>query len=339
MKYLKKKFQELNPYKIEEIKEGIFLNANEAGYDTPIEIRKHLSDYLLNNSLNRYPSSTSEKLKKAISEAFNISTNNIACGVGSDELIDILLRSTVQGGKVLSSVPSFSMYKIFTFMNEGDFIGVEANEDFSYNVDLMIEKIKEEKPIVTFICNPNNPTGAMMSISDIKRIASLNIGIVVVDEAYEDFANNSAVALINEFNNICVLKTFSKAFALAGIRCGYMIASNDIVNIVNTVKPPYTLNTITEEIASFAILNKKYYLPLIDEVIKDRDNEYEELVKLGIKVFKSNANFLFMELNDKILDNMEKNHIYLRKMGKYTRVTIGTKKENAAFMKALKEVL
>lgn len=339
MKYLKDSFKELSPYKVEEIKNGIFLNANEAGYDTPIEVRKHLSNYLLNNSLNRYPSSTSEKLKDSIAKSYGISKDNVCCGVGSDELLDILLRSTVQGKKVVSSIPTFSMYSIFTYMNEGEFIGVNLKDDMSYDTNLMIEKIKENKPIITFVCNPNNPTGSVMSIDDLKEIAKLNIGILVVDEAYEDFYGTSAISLINEFDNVCILKTFSKAFALADIRCGYMIASKDIINLINTVKPPYTLNSMSEEIASFAILNKDLYKDSIKMIIDERNRVYNELINLGIKVFDSKANFLFMELNDKILKNLENKHIYVRLMGKYTRVTIGIKKENDAFLEALKEVL
>lgn len=336
MKYLKDRFKSLSPYVVGEIKKGIYLNANEAFYDTPRKIKEFAAEYALNSNLNRYPDTDCKKLIKSVANRYNVNEDNVICTVGSDEFIDLLVRSTVENKKVLAVEPTFSMYKIFTFMAEGSYESVNLNDDFTYNVDRIIEKTKEIDPIVTFICNPNNPSGSFISREDIIRILDVSNGIVVVDEAYEDFAKSSVIDLVNKYDNLCVLRTFSKAYALAGIRCGYAITSPEIVKMVNTVKPPYTLNSFSMEVGSYALDNYHLYKDLIEEVIESREYLYNELKGLGIEVYPSKANFLYLYLNDEQKNKLEQNNIYIRYFKKYSRVTVGSKEENEAFLNVLR---
>lgn len=336
MKYLKDRFKSLSPYVVGEIKEGIYLNANEAFYDTPKKIKDFAADYALNSNLNRYPDTDCKKLVKAVAKKYNVKEENVICTVGSDELIDLLVRSTVEGKKVLAVEPTFSMYNIFTFMSEGEYESVPLNEDFTYNVDRIINKINEINPIVTFICNPNNPSGSFMEKEDIIKILNVSKGIVVVDEAYEDFAKLSVVDLVSKYDNLCVLRTFSKAYALAGIRCGYAITSPEIVKMINTVKPPYTLNSFSLEVGAYALDNSYLYKDLIDEVISSREYLYNELKSMNILVYPSKANFLYLYLTEEQKNKLEANNIYIRYFKKYSRVTVGSKEENEAFLNALR---
>lgn len=336
MRFLKDKFKDLDPYVVGEIKEGIYLNANEAFYNTPFEIRNYASKLALTSNFNRYPDTDCTKLRKAIAKKFNVLEENVTCGVGSDELLDILLRATSENKNVLSVNPTFSMYGIFTFMADGNYESIPLNEDFSYNIDKLIEKINETNPIITFICNPNNPTGSYVEVSEIERVLKVSKGIVVVDEAYVDFAKASAINLINKYDNLCVLRTFSKAYALAGIRCGYAISNKEIIDMINTVKPPYTLNSFTINVASYALNNSYLYDGLIKEVIENRNYLYEEIKKLDIECYPSEANFIYLYLTDEQKKKLEDNKIYIRYFKKYSRVTVGSKEENESFLKALR---
>ncbi|MDR3259684.1 MAG: histidinol-phosphate transaminase [Fusobacteriaceae bacterium] len=340
MKYLKEQFKMLEIYEpMANNVTGIFLNANEAFYDTPYEIKKHISEYVLSHNINRYPDDSCENLKNSIAKKYGVLPQNIAVGVGSDEILDILLRSSASNKNVLSLDPSFSMYPIFTMMNEGNFIKIPLNDDFSFDLNRTIEAIKKEKPIVTLICNPNNPTGTTIDVASIEEIAKLNIGILVIDEAYEDFSNNSSINFIKKYDNICIIRTFSKAYALASIRLGYAIANEDIIKMLDTVRAPYTMNTLSQEIASYAISHFHLYKDKISEVIENREYLYEQLKNLNIIVYPSKTNFLFMYLNDKIKNKMIENNIHLRYFGKYTRVTVGNKEENEAFLNVIRENL
>ncbi|MDR1834248.1 MAG: histidinol-phosphate transaminase [Fusobacteriaceae bacterium] len=337
MKYLKEQFKDLIPYTPTGHDEGIYLNANEAFYDTPYEIKKYISNYIMVHNLNRYPDDSCEKVKKAIARRYGVSEKNVAVGVGSDDLLDILLRSTASSKKVLSLDPSFSMYALLTKINEGEFVKIPLNEDFTCDIGRVREAVLKEKPIVTFLCNPNNPTGSAVSSGELEKVISLRQGIVAVDEAYEDFFNDSCIPLIEKYANLCVLRTFSKAYALASIRFGYAIADREIIEMIDTVRSPYIMNTISQEIAACAMDNHRLYREKIKETIALREYLYKELKFLGIEVWPSHTNFLYMVLSPEQKAKMQENHVYLRYLGDYTRVTVGTKEEMDIFLQILKE--
>lgn len=336
MKFLSDKFKEIDPYVVGEIKKGIYLNANEAFYNTPKEILDYAKEISSKMNLNRYPDTDCKNLKTAIASHFNVSFENVTCGVGSDELLDILLRSTATNKEVLSVNPTFGMYSIFTFMADGTYKSIDLTDDLKFNKEALIEEIKKNNPIITFICNPNNPTGSFIEVNDILDIVKSSKGIVVVDEAYEDFARSSVIKYVNDFDNLCVLRTFSKAYALAGIRCGYAISSKEIIKMIDTIKPPYTLNTFTQEIATYAIKNSHLYDELIEEVINNREYLYNSLKDLNIECYPSKANFIYLYLNESQKKSLEDNNIFVRYFKKYSRVTVGSKEENEAFLNALR---
>jgi len=339
MKYLKERFKNLAPYTPVTHKTGVYLNANEAFYDTPYEIKKYISNYIMVHNLNRYPDDSCERVKKAIARHYGVSEKNIAVGVGSDDLLDILLRSTAAEKKVLSLDPSFSMYGIFTMMNEGEFVKIPLNDDFSFNAEKAVETVLRENPVVTFLCNPNNPTGAAAPSSELEKVIALGRGIVAVDEAYEDFYNDSCVRLLAKYDNLCILRTFSKAYALASIRFGYAIANEEIIRMIDTVRAPYIMNTLSQEIAAYAIERFDLYRDKIRETVAEREYLYQELKALGVKVWPSQTNFLLMVLGDDIKGKLNENNIFLRYIGPWSRVTVGTREENEIFLQVLRENL
>ena len=285
-------------------------------------MKEHVGELLV----NRYPDTDSSKLMQAIATAYQVNPQNVVCGVGSDELIDCILASILnEDDKVLIPYPSFSMY-------------------FTYDVDAMKAVIEKEQPKIVFICNPNNPTGCVMAQKDIEEILKLSKGIVIVDEAYEDFASEdiSVIPLINKYDNLIVLRTFSKAYALAGARVGYAIACEELVDLINAVKVPYNLNMFSQLVATWAIEHKDIFKANAKKIMSQRDTMDAGLKALGFKTYPSEANFIWTELPEGYFEALKSQAIYIRQMAvsekHYYRITIGTPEENAKLLQALKEL-
>ena len=167
-------------------------------------------------------------------------SEQVVVGVGSDQLIDCILRATLEvGDKVLCPDPSFSMYGLTVKNNDGVCILLPLEEDFSYPVEKWLETVEKEQPKVLFICNPNNPTGGCMAVADVKKILEVAKGLVIVDEAYMEFSDKSMVSAVKDYDNLLVLRTFSKAYGLAGARVGYGIGNKAIIDAICRIKPPY----------------------------------------------------------------------------------------------------
>lgn len=347
MRFLRPRFQEMKPYHSAYVTEGVILNANESPYTAPEGLVAHMKNWIETQMLScRYPDTDSLKLGKAIAKHFNVAVENVVCGVGSDELIDCILSSTIEDqDKVLMPYPSFSMYAQFSVLNSASLIKVPLNADFTYNVEAFIEAIQKEQPKVIFICNPNNPTGCIMQRADIKRILEASKGLVVLDEAYAEFdgCKESGIPLINQYNNLVVLKTFSKAYALAGARVGYGIACTEVIDLINTVRVPYNLSIFSQEAAYWAIENTALYRENIKKIIDEREVLDKGLVALGITTYPSHANFIWCELKDGIFEALAKEQIYIRKMlvneKPYYRITVGTPEENQILLKALEKLI
>ncbi len=344
MKFLRERFKEMMPYHSDFITEGIKLDANENPYPVPAEMIAHMQNWVKAMSVSRYPDTDSMGLIRAIAKAYNVASQNVVCGVGSDELIDCILRATIEEADcVLAPTPSFSMYPQFTLLNAGQLIQIPLQEDFSYDVAGMIQAIKTHQPKVIFLCNPNNPTGSLLTLEEITEITQLAKGVVVVDEAYGEFCEISALPLIRKYNNIIVLKTFSKAYALAGARVGYGIACAEIIELINTVKVPYNLNIFSQEIATWAIAHKEVFEPIIEKIKVQREVLYTKLKQFGLTVYPSATNFIWLEMPEKAYLALQEAKIYIRKMqynGKiYYRITVGNEEENMALLKVLGKYL
>lgn len=346
MRFLRPRFQSLKPYYSAYITEGVILNANESPYNAPEGLVAHMKEWMSAQMLTgRYPDTDSLKLGGAIARHFGVQAENVVCGVGSDELIDCILSSTIEeDDKVMMPYPSFSMYAQFSILNSANLIKVPLNAEFAYDVEAFITAIEKEQPKVIFICNPNNPTGCIMQKEDIKRILQVAQGLVVVDEAYAEFNGccESAIGLIHEYSNLVVLKTFSKAYALAGVRVGYGIACKEIIDLINTVRVPYNLNIFSQEAALWAIEHVALYKANIEKIIDERSVLEAGLGALGIKTYPSHANFIWCELKEGVFEELEKMKIYIRQMmvedKAYYRITVGTKEENQMLLEALENL-
>ncbi len=345
MKYLKKSLIGKEPYYSKEISSGIILNANESAFETPKEIIELVKKELDKVDLRRYPDTDNTLIRESIANAYGLDITNVTIGVGSDQLLDCIFKSLIDDEHIVSCNPTFSMYKEYASFTNGKFIDIDFKDDinFEFDTEKIIEAIKKYNPKLVIICSPNNPTGSAIERSNLEKIiiaANEINSVVLLDEAYSEF-HETNYDLIKKYDNLFVLKTFSKAYALAGIRLGYMIACKDLIDTINVVKPPYNMSRLSSIIASIAIKNKNLYDENIKKIINLKNELFDDLQKLGLKPVKSYSNFIFLKLNDKIFDYLIENKIYIRRL-KYKnefwhRITVGTKEENDILIAKLKD--
>lgn len=310
---------------------GTFLDANESPF---------------NNGYNRYPDPHQARLKSLIAPIKGVAVENIFIGNGSDEAIDLLYRIFCQPGlsNAISISPSYGMYEVAADTNDVEMRKVLLNDDFSLPVDRLLEAADADSRLL-FICSPNNPTGNAFPRREIERVVREFPGIVVVDEAYIDFSEQPGMlSALSEFPNLIVLQTLSKAWGMAGLRCGLAFASAEIIGYMNRVKYPYNINVATSSIAE-RLLSEP--VPTHIRVIKEeRKKLAEALATLPFvrQVYPSDANFLLVKVDDAnaLYDYLIANKIIVRNRDKVAlckgclRMTVGTPDENHKLIETLK---
>jgi histidinol-phosphate aminotransferase len=314
-------------------KADIWLDANENPNET---------------DLNRYPDPLQLRLKEEISKLKEVDPNKIFIGNGSDEAIDLLFRAFCEPGssKAFIFPPTYGMYEVSAAINNVEVEKIPLTENFELPTS---EKIKAElSPTgLLFICSPNNPTGNSTDLQRVKEIATCFSGLVVVDEAYIDFSENkSAISLLAEIPNLVVLQTFSKAYGLAGARIGMAFANPDIIAILNRIKPPYNINTLSMTAAQEVLSNNEKISIQINEIKEERNRLVIELLKLKFvnRIFPSEANFLLIQFSNskKVFNTLLNAGIVVRnratQVKKCLRITVGTKIENNKLIKILKDL-
>ena len=315
-------------------KEAVFLDANENPNDS---------------SYNRYPDPLQVEVKKRISGIKGIEPGKIFLGNGSDETIDLLIRAFCEPriDNIVSVEPSYGMYKVLADINNVKFNTVVLTGDFQLNTGDILKATDNNTKLI-FLCSPNNPTANCFKTQDIVTILKNFNGIVAVDEAYVDFsAKGSLLSILDDYKNLVVLQTFSKAWGLAGIRLGMAFAYNEIINVLNNIKYPYNISSLTLETASKQLTDNKSKKIWIDRILKSRDKLVKKLNDLPfvIKVYPSDANFLLIKVDSakKTYDYLVDKKIIVRDRSNIIlcegclRITIGTEDENAILLDALKE--
>lgn len=301
-----------------------------------------------NSNLNRYPDPLQLELKAKIAELKNVTVDQIFIGNGSDEAIDLLFRAFCEPRKNKATIftPTYGMYKVCAAINNVELVEIPLTKDFELPNQQMIIS-KTEQGGLLFICSPNNPTGNSIELARVKKVAKNFKGLVVVDEAYIDFSfNKSAISLLDEIPNLVVLQTFSKAYGLAGARVGMAFASVEIISILNKIKPPYNINSLSIKATLGVIINKEVVQEQIKQIITKRKRLRIALSNLQSvkKIFPSDANFLLVEFKDAqlIFKQLIANGIVVRNRSSQVknclRISIGTTEENEKLMNVLKEI-
>lgn len=320
--------------------EGIFLDANENPFGSPV----------LDDNYNRYPDPLQLKVKSKISEIKSIPAEQIFLGNGSDEAIDILFRAFCNPEKdnVIICPPTYGMYEVSANINNVSIIKVPLTKDtFQLDTNSILKSINDCTKLI-FVCCPNNPTGNGVKWADIKFLLESFKGIVVVDEAYIDFASyNSLLSKLPEYKNLVLLQTFSKGWGLAGLRVGMAFASKEIIDLFNKIKPPYNINAVSQQLLTEALNNKSLVDKWVKEIVNERKILSEKLPELPfvLKIYNSEANFILVKVTDakKIYQYLTQNKLIIRDRSNISlceeclRITIGTKEENKQLINLLKQ--
>lgn len=329
-KYLREDVKKLKPYQVNEIKYKIKLDANEG------------IDWM--DGLNKYPDDTCKSLREKLGERLNRKPSEILIGNGSSELIGYTMNAYLEIGEtVLSIWPTFSMYEIYTIINKGKYRKFPLKDMVDLDVTAFIDLAKESKAKLVIISNPNNPTGTVISMEDIRRIISSLDAMVILDEAYIEFSDLPIEDYTREFENLIVLRTFSKAMALAGIRLGYMIAHENTIDCVNRIRSPYNVNTLTQDVGIKALDKHEEIDKNIEMVKSERERIRSYMESKGYRPLPSQGNFLFFKGTKDLGSKLANKGVLIRGFGGelegYYRLTIGTVEENNGFIKGFEEVL
>lgn len=298
-------------------------------------------------TLNRYPDPLQKQLKDKLAKIKSVSAENIFVGNGSDEAIDLCFRIFCEPGKdkALTFTPTYGMYRVSADINNVSLIEVPLTEDFQIDIDTALPLLKDEQLKLVFLCSPNNPTGNILN--DVETILQSFSGIVVVDEAYIDFANAASISQkLAQYPNLVVLQTLSKAWGLAAARVGLAFANAPVINLFNKVKPPYNISRINYEAALAALENADAVEKQKQVLLSERENLTRALAQLPItkKIYPTDANFVLVEVTDAdgIYNALVQKGIILRNRNTVVpgclRVTIGTPEENTLLINTLKSL-
>lgn len=301
------------------------------------------------DGFNRYPDPLQIEVKTRLGAMRGVDVDRIFLGVGSDECIDITYRVFCRPGidNVVAIEPTYGMYSVCAAINDVEYRNVRLHDDFSLDTDAIFKAVDENTKVI-WICSPNNPTGNAFPVAELREVVSRFDGIVVVDEAYVDFSDaGSMVEALDEYPNLIVMQTFSKAWASAALRLGIAFASREIISVFNNVKYPYNINILTQRQALSVLDNADVIRKVVEELVAARDTLAGRLsaLKCVRRVHPSDANFLLVEVTDagalyeflKGCGVIVRNRSRVTLCGNCLRITVGTDAENDLLIEKMTE--
>ncbi len=338
--------KEIEPYFYAPPKKArAILWANESPYDIPLPLKLAAAFKSLSLRYNRYPESEATELRKALSEKLGISPDNILVGNGSDELIFMIMMALLKGAsRVVMPNPTFSIYEYAARALGHRVIKVNLERDFSLNP----QKIIEKRPSITFIAWPNNPTGVLYPKETLFQLVGKDFWLVV-DEAYHEFSEHTLIREATSHPRLIVLRTFSKAYSLASLRVGYLVARSETIQLIRKYKLPFNVDGFSREVAALSLKMYPKGLPAVKKILRERELLYRKLLNLGLEVVPSKANFLMIRLGKRAKDIfaiLKKRGILIRLIDypskenpQYIRITVGKPSENRLLVRELEKAL
>jgi histidinol-phosphate aminotransferase len=385
LRHVKPSVRSLSAYTLTLREAPVKVNQNENPWDLPEAVKRRVLERALARPWSRYPDFDPKELLEALARFSGWRADGILAGNGSNEAIEALLLVTVSPGtKVVIPEPTFTLYALMTTVLGGEPVRVpmllssrgtsvlpgpegsawiadpsspgrtEAprgdkvtpTSAFSYDVEALLRSREENQASVTIVCSPNNPTGTCLPLSDVERLCRAGDGLVVIDEAYHEFSGETAVPLLERHPNLVVLRTFSKAMALAGLRVGYLLASPELVREINKARLPYNVNFFSQMAAMAALEEKEALAASVRRLVGERERLLARLADVpGVRALPSRANFFLVECLSvdprAVFASMLRRGVLVRDVTSYPmlsrclRVSVGTEAENDAFLHAL----
>ena len=314
---------------------SVFLDANENPMNAPY---------------NRYPDPLQEEVKVKIAKIKNVRSSQIMLGVGSDEPIDLAIRIFCEPKEdnIVAIDPTYGMYKVCADINNVEYRKVLLNDDYTFDAERLLSAVDKNTKVI-FLCSPNNPTGNTLNHDEVNKILNRFGGIVIIDEAYIDFApETSWLPKLNEYPNMIILQTFSKAWGLASVRCGMAFASEEIISYFNNVKYPYNINLLTQKFVYEQLDSESRKNEWVKKLLEQRAVLEKKLKEIPLieKIYPSDANFLLVKVPDAnyVYNKLVEGGIIVRSRNNISlclgclRITIGTAEENEILINALKQL-
>lgn len=347
---LREEIRALHAYAVPDASGMVKLDAMENPYPLPVQLHADLARLVAQAPLNRYPDAASSALKSRLRIAMQIAPEmEILLGNGSDEIIQILALAVAKPGAVIMSLePSFVMYKMIAAFAGLSYVGVPLAADFSLDVDALLESIAQHQPALLFIAYPNNPTGNLFPVADLERVLQAAPGLVVMDEAYHAFAEQSFMSSLPHYPNLLVMRTLSK-LGLAGLRLGFLVGAPAWLNQLDKLRLPYNVNVLTQQIAERVLAEPTILQDQAAAIRAARADLSRALHALpGVEVFASDANFILCRVAeaDKVFQGIKQRGVLIKNLNRAhpllqgcLRVTVGTPNENQKFLTALQASL
>ena len=319
------------------------LNTNENSYPPSPQVLKVLGQ-INAEQLRRYPDPTGNEFQQAAAEVHGVPADHIMCCNGGDELLTIALRAFCDENRpVAYPVPTYSLYPVLANLQNCRAIEVPFDSEFN-----LPPKLAGAGAALTIVCNPNAPSGTFIGVDEMASLADELSGVLLIDEAYVDFAEENCVSLVKDFDNVIILRSMSKGYSLAGMRFGYAIAQPPLIAGLIKVKDSYNVDAVAIAVAAAAIKDRRYFEENVEKVKKDRESLTEQLRALKFEVPRSYANFVLAKSKNckasVIYDKLVQRNIYVRyfdltALSDKLRITVGTSEENDKLILALKEIL
>jgi histidinol-phosphate aminotransferase len=355
--WIRPEIKALSAYHVPDPGNLIKLDAMENPYRWPDDLIEQWLNVIRDVELNRYPDPGARKLKVHLRKVMNVPADaEILLGNGSDELIQMIMmamagkNSQGENKTVLSVEPGFVMYKMIATFMDMNYVGVPLQADFSIDEAKFLSAIEQYQPAVIFIAYPNNPTGNLFDEQVLRNIITSAPGIVVIDEAYHAFADKSFMPLLNEYENLLVMRTVSK-MGLAGLRLGLLAGKAEWLNEFDKVRLPYNINILTQASAEFAMQHHDVLDTQTQQICRDREILFKELSKLdNITVYPSQANFILVRVQDELADTiftaLKEQGVLIKNLNpaggllkNCLRITVGTKEENQALLDLFSKII
>jgi histidinol-phosphate aminotransferase len=365
LRHVKPSVRALAAYTLALREAPVKINQNENPWDLPEAVKRRVLDAALARPWSRYPDFDPKELLEALARFSGWRADGILAGNGSNEAIQALLLVTVSPGtKVVIPEPTFTLYALMTTILGGEAVRVPMSSrgalrvtgasgspgthapSFVYDVEALLESLEESQASVTIVCSPNNPTGTSLAPADVERLCRVSDALVVIDEAYHEFSGETVVPLLERHPNLVVLRTFSKAMALAGLRVGYLLASPELVREINKARLPYNVNFFSQMAAIAALEEKEVLATSVRRLVAERQRLLARLADFpGVRALSSDANFFLLECLSAdpkaVFASMLRRGVLVRDVTSYPmlsrclRVSVGTEAENDAFLHAL----
>ena len=341
--------QGMHAYAVQDSRGMVKLDAMENPHRLPAALQKELGERLADVALNRYPGERIDDLKAALARHAQLPAGfGLMLGNGSDELISLLaLACDLPGATILAPLPGFVMYAMSAQLQGLKFVGVDLTPDFELDEKAMLDAIALHQPAIVYLAYPNNPTANLWNDKTIEKIVEAAPGFVVIDEAYQPFASRSYLDRVAQHEHVLLMRTLSK-FGLAGVRIGYMMGPQRLVNEIDKVRPPYNVSVLNCEAALFALEHEDVFAAQAADLKRERARLQAALKDLGLKSWPSDANMILVRVPDPAasFEGMKARKVLIKNVSRMhpllagcLRLTVGTADENAQMLAALRSTL